>query len=269
MIPSSSNEYEIYDIGSSFISNENITRTIRNICRKHGVGYILHRTGGNRNAYRFFIATVPSPDKSLLSPQYKSMTDCINELDNRTSLFFANTGDGTGNCYAPLDFKTYRELSFMYDNCNVVEKFVTGEFGNDYGYLTFYCGGIKVPEAGGELLSEIFGNVYREIETFFRKHDFDTVVRITSIDKKELCGIIGYDGISMARKFSLVFGREPDCDNCSVYVVQMTDGSFCYVICRDGAGYYLVSEYYSAMMLERLLTRYVTGDLKYRMRKRE
>ena len=261
VMPSASRQYRTFAINSEFVEDEKTSRTIRSICRKHGVCFMVVKSGVSFS-YLFFIPFDRGEILSVDSQYDKQMHDCFNELDIRTGLFFPSmrTSYGKSVGYVLPVYRKYREIMAF----DAIDKFIVGNIGADDEYLFFSCNARKVPIENEELLSGITGKIHLDLQTFFDNQGFDTVVRQSATSRKELCGVLNPDKISMARKFAIVFGKTPSCDNCSVYVMQMKDGTFGYVLIdSDKKGHFASdTEHYFPGNMQALLLSYISENRK-------
>ena len=78
----------------------------------------------------------------------------------------------------------------------------------------------------------------------------------------ELGGFVDAGNVVSACKVRIKFGKVPLRDNCSLYVVQKSDGQFTYLlVSRDGLGYSLSTKFFNESMLTKLLRMHIDHEI--------
>ena len=255
--------FETRLIGKEIASSESFNALVGRCCRKYGVNCILNRLNdsGTMFSYVFFLSLDPDDDAFVNSDdEYKRLTDLVNELDNRTPLNFPCVESSMGNRYVEPFTVSYRTLKnyIRYPE----REFMHGPFDCRYLYIYVESKYLMVPITYHDLLAAGTGGVLEKLARWFFVTGFDTVASGARVDARELGGFVDAGDVVSACKVRIKFGKVPLRDNCSLYVVQKSDGQFTYLlVSRDGLGYSLSTKFFNESMLTKLLRMHIDHEI--------
>lgn len=249
--------FETRHIGKEIASSEPFNALVGRCCRKYGVNCILNRlnVSGTTFSYVFFLNLEPDDDTEW-DDEYKRLTDLVNELDNRTPLNFPCVESSNGNRYVEPFTVSYRTLK---DYVRYPDReFMHGPFNCRYLYIYVESKYLMVPKTDHDLLAAGTGGVLERLARWFFANGYDTVASGARVDAGELGGFVDAGDVVSACKVRIKFGKVPLRDNCSLYVVQKSDGEFTYLlVSRNGLGYSLSTKFFNESMLTKLIRMHI------------
>lgn len=253
--------FETRHIGREVASSELFNALVGRCCRKYGVNCILNRlnVSGTMFSYVFFLNLEPNDDTEW-DDKCKRLTDLVNELDNRTPLNFPCVESSFGNRYVEPFTVSYRTLK---DYVRYPDReFIHGPFNCRYLYIYVESKYLMVPKTDHDLLAAGTGGVLEKLARWFFVNGFDAVASGARVDSGELGGFVDAGDVVSACKVRIKFGKMPIRDNCSLYVVQKSDGQFTYLLVSgDGLGYSLSTKFFNESMLTKLLRMHIDHEV--------
>ena len=262
---------------------EDELRRVRRICRKFGVSVFMtsqfakrnrtkrYQTSGDEDWMKIvlfkeeddFYTEDGERDYSFdfRTDKFDALVDCMNELDNRTCLYFKPMRDS--NMYSDVQMYGYEDvLDVMYVPYLFVDY--NCPFDKDHDYYMVSCKYVKCAEMPGteSNLVEIMDRLYKNCLLAIRDYGWKLTCRIAKPSRQQIETFMPTTGLVLCGKFEYRWTEGTAAGDFCVYLLQYKNGTIRYLLIGPGnkAAWTLHDE--SNDMLGIMVYRYVSGKLE-------
>lgn len=274
-----SNRFGILNMEKDSIPEDEMRR-VRRICRKFGVSIFMtnlfspmDRTGGNADwmnivlfkAEDDFYTEDGERDYSFdfRTDKFDALMDCVNELDNRSSLYFSTMGEDESNTYSDVQMEEYEAIL---DTMYVPYLFVDYNcpFDKDHDYYMLSCKYVKHVEMSGteSNLVEIMDRLYKNCLLAIRNYGWGLTCRVARPSMREIGTFMPTTGLVTCGKFEYRCTEGSAVGDFCVYLLQYKNGTIRYLLIGPGNKAAWYSHIESNDMLGIMVYRYVFGKLE-------
>lgn len=272
-----SNRFRVENMKKDSIPEDEMRR-VRRICRKFGVSIFMtnllsaeHRTSGNADLMNIvlfkeeddFYTEDGERDYSFdfRTDKFEALVDCMNELDNRTCLYFSTMG--YSNIYSNVEMYAYESiLDVMYIpylfadyNC---------PFDKDHDYYMVSSKYVKCAEMPGteSNLVEIMDWLYKNSLLAIRNYGWKLTCRVAKPSRQQVETFMPTTGLVLCGKFEYRWTEGTAAGDFCVYLLQYKNGTIRYLLIGPGNKAAWTSHDEVNDMLGIMVRRYVSGNLE-------